>query len=359
MALHSLLIQNLRIIEHLELSLAQNANLFIGENGAGKTSILEGVDFLSRGRTFRSRTLDPILRNESEHVTVSGKVVDREQITTLGIQKSADEMKLHHDEEKINSISRHASNLPVVAMHPDSHQIIQGGSRHRRHYLDWSAFHVKPDFLQEWRKFNKCLRQRNNILRKGTDMKSELTAWTKEFCEFSKKITYTRSQIFQEINDMFLQYSSKLLPECRIELDFDKGWPDAQSLEEALAASYEQEHKNKTTRWGPQRADIKIKLNQKNAHLSASRGQQKLIAASLLLAQINNLQTYSSRHCVVLLDDIRAELDNAHAHALFTSLQDLKCQVFISAIEPDDVNLGGWEDSKMFHVEHGKCKPLR
>lgn len=356
MALHTLHIQNLRIIEHLELSLARDATLFYGENGAGKTSILEAIDFLSRGRTFRSRNLGPILRNESKEIIVSGKVIEGERTTTLGIQKSADEIKLHCDQQKIQSIATHASYLPVITIHPDSHMLIQGGARNRRNYLDWSAFHVKPEFLKEWRKFNKCLRQRNHILRSSKEKLHELPAWTKEFGNISKIIDQTRSRIFNEISGIFEEFISKLLPECKLELMYQKGWPKQQTLEEALEAARVNELKYKTTRWGPQRADIKITLGQHNVNQAASRGQQKLIAASLLLAQIKHLQQHSARNCVVLLDDIRAELDNNHAHALFAALQSLKCQVFLSAIEPDDVNLSGWENAKMFHVKQGKCE---
>ena len=355
MTLHTIYIKNLRIIEHLELSLAQDATLFYGKNGAGKTSILEAIDFLSRGRTFRSHNLSPILRNESRQIIVSGKVVDGESTTTLGIQKSADETKLHCDQQKIQSIATHASYLPVIAIHPDSHMLVQGGARYRRNYLDWSAFHVKPEFLQEWRKFNKCLRQRNHVLRNSTEKLPELPAWTKEFSAISNIMDQTRLRIFEEIKSIFDGFSSKLLPECQLELKYQKGWPNQQTLEDALDAARVKELKYKATRWGPQRADIKITLDQHDAKLAASRGQQKLIAASLLLAQIQHLQQHNARNCVVLLDDIRAELDQQHAHALFAALQSLKCQVFLSAIEPEDINLSGWEKAKMFHVKQGKC----
>ena len=357
MALHSLNIRNFRIIEQVELYLAQNVTLFYGENGAGKTSILEGIDFLSRGRTFRSRNLDPILRNKSNQVTVSGKVVEGGRITTLGIQKSAKELTLHCDQQKINSISTHASYLPVVSMHPDSHMLIQGGARFRRNYLDWSAFHVKPEFLKEWRKFNKCLRQRNQILRNGAGKINELLAWTQEFSNISETINRTRSDIFSDFNTIFDDFSAKLLPECKLEMSYEKGWPNSYSLTEALNAAHIKERKTGTTRWGPQRADIKIKLNQKEAHSTASRGQQKLIAVSLLLAQIKHLQMHSTRNCVVLLDDVHADLDQHHTDALFAALQSLKCQVLLSSIDPRDINLSGWESAKMFHVKQGKCEP--
>ena len=358
MALHTLLAQNLRIIEHLEISLAEDATLFCGKNGAGKTSILEAIDFLSRGRSFRSRCLAPLLRTGSETITVSGNVVDDERTTHLGIQKSAEETTLHCNQQKVESISNHASYLPVVCMHPDSHQLIQGGARYRRNFLDWSAFHVKPEYLFDWRKYNKCLRQRNHVLRQAIDKIKELDEWTQELSIIGTQVNQTRLKIFEEVSPIFEEYANKLLPECKISLAYLSGWPNKLSLEQALMQASPQELQKKTTRWGPQRADIKISFNDHDAASAASRGQQKLIAASLLLAQIDHLQMSNDRKCVVLLDDVRAELDSAHAHALVVALQALNCQVFVSAIEPEQVDLQGWCKSKMFHVKHGRCKLL-
>ena len=149
MALQSLLVQNLRIIEQLDASFAADANLFVGENGAGKTSILEAIDILSRGRSFRERRIGPLLRKDAKELTISGNVKRTEQILHLGIQKTSRQTTLHCNQEKVASISNHASYLPVLSMHPDTHQLIQGSGKYRRNYIDWSAFHVKPLFLQK------------------------------------------------------------------------------------------------------------------------------------------------------------------------------------------------------------------
>ena len=355
MALQNLLVQNLRIIESLELPLAEDANLFYGENGAGKTSILEAIDFLSRGRSFRNRRITPLLRKGAEEITVSGHILIDGQPSQLGIQKSSKETVLHFNHEKVSTIAEHASHLPVLSIHPDSHQLIQGASLQRRNYLDWSVFHVKPGFLQDWRAYNKCLRQRNHVLRQR--LTKELPTWTKQLVELGETITLARSEIFEAIIPIFATYIDKLLPESRISLEYLQGWSEDQSLLLALDQAQEQELHSKATRYGPHRADIKIQLNDQDAAASASRGQQKLLAASLLLAQVHHLQAHTTRRCIVLLDDFRAELDHAHAHALMQAIQALGCQVFITAIEPEQVDLQGWNCTQMFHVKHGECKP--
>jgi len=353
LALQNLLVQNVRIIEQLELSLAQDANLFVGENGAGKTSILEAIDVLSRGRSFREHRTSPLIRSQAEDLVVSGTVSADKSSTHLGIQKSTRKTLLHCNQEKVNTISNHASYLPVLSMHPDSHQLIQGSSKHRRNYLDWSAFHVKHDFLQTWREYNKCLRQRNQALRDQCN-ENELLQWTKQLGLLGEKVNMARFEIFQEVIVIFYEYISKLLPECESTINYSRGWPEDVGLVEALSQLRDQERYSKSTRCGPHRADLKLFLDQHEASASASRGQQKLIAACLLLAQIEHIQQYQKQQCVVLLDDIRAELDHQHSQALLAALQGLGCQVFITAIEADQVDLQGWNDTKVFHVKQGK-----
>ncbi len=331
-------------------------NLFFGANGAGKTSILEAIDFLSRGRTFRHHRLNPLLRKDSEALTVSSTVRHGDQKLQMGIEKSAQHTTLHQNQQKISSISEHATYLPVVSMHPDSHQLIQGGSKHRRNYLDWSAFHVKPDFLHHWRGYNKCLRQRNQILRTGHPANKELSAWTDELCLLGNKVNNARSKIFDEIYPIFIEYIGKIIPETDIDISFYAGWPKEQELAEAIVETSQQEQLRNSTQRGPHRADIKISLNRQDAVSTASRGQQKLVAACLLLAQINFAQTNNKEHCIVLLDDIRAELDQPHTNALLAELQALKCQAFITAIEESQVDLSGWKEKRKFHVKQGTCE---
>ena len=331
--------------------------LFCGDNGAGKTSILEAIDFLSRGRTFRSRRLEPLLRLGAEELTVSGEIVEDQRITHLGIQKSSKQTLLHCNQEKVNSMSNHAGYLPVVYLHPDCHQLIQGGARYRRNYLDWSVFHVKQKFLTDWRKYNKCLKQRDRVLRQEPIDHQELTAWTNKLSQLGEAVDLARSKIFREITPIFLEFSDKLLPECEISWSYHRGWTEEKSLQEALEQTSQRDQLRRNTQKGPHRAEIIILLDQQKAAMAASRGQQKLIAACLMLAQIEYVRKKEGRRCVVLLDDIRAELDQTHADALFTSLQTMKSQVVASAIESGQVSLEGWNDPKVFHVKHGACKP--
>ena len=306
-------------------------------------------------RSFRERRIHPLLRNDTKELVVSSTIFSSDGEKHLGIQKSTKQTILHVNREKKASISGHASYLPVVSMHPDSHQLVQGGGKYRRQYIDWSAFHVKPTFLQHWRAYNKCLRQRNQALRDQCSV-AELSVWTKELSEYAQHVDTARSEIFDELKPVFTKYCRGLLPEAEVSVSYHRGWTQELSLEEALFEISDQERQTKTTRLGAHRADLKLFLNGQKAAATASRGQQKLLAACLILAQIEHFQLTSSQSCVVLLDDIRAELDQKHAKALLTALQKLGCQVFITSIDQAQVDLSGWQDVKVFHVKQGVCK---
>lgn len=355
----SLEARNFRILEHLEVTPGEEVTVFCGANGAGKTSILEAIDFLSRGRSFRSRQLEALLRRGSREVTVTGSVRHAGMRKHLGIRKSAGERQLHCDRRPVHSISNHAGILPVVPVHPDSHRLVQAGARYRRNYLDWSSFHVKPAFLSDWRQFSRCLRQRNQLLRKGERGRA-LQAWTRQIAQAGERIDRTRFEVFDEIRHIFESFVGKLLPEAGISMSYYRGWPgECRSLQEALERAADQERQLRATRWGPHRADFRLALDGRPAARVASRGQQKLLAASLLLAQIRHLRDHAQRPCIVLLDDLCAELDRPHAQTLMQAVQSLGCQTFISTVEPERLDLQGWRQAEMFHVKQGTCTRLR
>ena len=356
MVLTRLTARNFRLIEQLEIEPSPQVTLFWGQNGAGKTSILESIDFLSRGRSFRSRRLDALLRKGAQTLTVSGRVREAQVSTHLGIEKSAQRRLLRLNREKVATQSGHATRLPVVALHPDSHRLVQGGARYRRNFVDWSAFHVKPDFLPAWRDYSRGLRQRNQALRKRGSAR-ELRAWTRKTAEAGERVNSARSETIKEIQPIFDTFIRKLLPEADSSLRYVRGWPaETESLEAALEQARARELRTLATQWGPHRADLVLSLNGRPAAQVASRGQQKLIAVSLLLAQVEHLQAYTRRRCAVLLDDIGAELDAEHAGALIQAVGALGCQAFVTSLAPDEVDLQAWEQVRVFHVKQGSCK---
>jgi DNA replication and repair protein RecF len=352
MTIESLTIRQVRIIREAEIRPAATVNLFIGPNAAGKTSILEAIDILSRGRSFRTSKLERIITRGEQQLLVAARLKQAHGASiTLGLERSRGTTRTRIQGRSGASVGELAAYLPVQILHPDSHQLIIGGPAHRRAYVDWGVFHVEPHFLRIWQRYNRALRQRNAAIRAGQSP-ATVRAWHLDLCETGREINRYRRDYLTAAVPIIVEYTRRIAG-CMIEIHYRPGWPDdldlATTLERELSADLQRGH----TRYGPHRADLEIVLDGAPAMLVASRGQQKLLAASLKLAQAQRLTDQAQRHCVFLIDDLPAELEQRYRLAVTQALSNLHAQVFLTAIDAADVDLHAWSSPRTFHVEQG------
>ena len=138
-----------------------------------------------------------------------------------------------------------------------------------------------------------------------------------------------------------------------MKLEYRRGWKKEESLRTVLEQTFERDLKRGMTQAGPHRADLYIQVDGKSAQTGISRGQQKVLVALLKLAQVQQFSQSAARHCILLYDDLAAELDKEHRKQILSVLKSMPIQLFLSAIEPDQIDLQGWSDVRMFHVEQG------
>lgn len=173
MPLTRLTIQDLRCIGAAELELHPRLNLFVGPNGSGKTSLLEAVYCLGRGRSFRTRRLATLIRKGSECLRVVGEARQTTDLVTLGLEARAGETRLRARGAAAASAATLAEYHRPQVIDPDIHKLLEEGPGRRRRYLDWGVFHVEPRFLETWQRYHRALKQRNAALRgRGSDRKS-------------------------------------------------------------------------------------------------------------------------------------------------------------------------------------------
>src|SRR5688572_1933202 len=169
MRIKSLGVRNLRLFSAADLGSFSQLNLIYGPNASGKTSLLEAIYLLASARSFRTSNMLELLRHGSDILRVTAKVVGTQgREIALGLERSRDSLLLRAGGKRVHRASELAQWLPAQIIHPESHQLISGGPKGRRRFLDWGVFHVEPGFQTLWRRYDKALKQRNASLRART-----------------------------------------------------------------------------------------------------------------------------------------------------------------------------------------------
>ncbi|WP_432481209.1 DNA replication/repair protein RecF [Moraxella sp. ZY200743] len=373
--IHQLRVHTLRNLHQVSLSLA-DCNLIIGQNGSGKTSLLEAVFLLSRGKSFRHHEPRRYITHHAKACTIWARI-DGDK--TIAIQKQLDAASLATttlkvDHSVVNSQSVLSFLLPTLLIDPAGMAVLEEGSANRRQLLDWLSFHVEPKFYPAWLAYQRLLKQRNTLLKSAYLPINELGAWDRELSSYASVLHKHRRAVFDEWRGFFDAMVGRLLPSYqeRIYLAYQAGFDDKLGLFDILQSRSAQDRELGYTRIGAHRADVTILLKQTNeqgekireqAVNVLSRGEKKLLITALKLSQLQMICQYlDGIKPVVLIDDIDAELDEQAVDLLLGVLLSLPCQVFITSLQMDikdkitdklrHLNRGSGQ-FKVFHVEQG------
>jgi DNA replication and repair protein RecF len=358
MPLTLLEVENLRLFEKFRLVPDLRLNLVIGRNASGKTSLLEAIYLLGTGRSFRSTQLNPLIRQTTPSFLVSGLFQDEGvPATRLALQRDPQLTRFSVGGKTQSSASSLARTLPLQIISPDSHFLFFTNTRHRRGVLDWGVFHVEPDFYPQWTRYQRALNQRNAALKARLAPKA-CFAWDVELAEAGEHLQGYRHRFLEEWNTRFQYYCRNLLGTAATEIELKQGWDTATDFTQALHKERGRDAQSGTTHVGPHRADISLSFLGQPARISASHGQQKLLVIALRLAQMEIFSRITTRHCVVLVDDLAAELDPVHRQQLMHTLSSMSLQVFATATETGLMEIQSWPSHKVFHVEQGRLSEI-
>ena len=349
MALVRLTVEDLRCLREVRIEPDEGVNVVIGPNASGKTSLLEAVFFLGRGRTFRAARRDAAIREGAQRLRVVGGIGRGD---TIGIEVTRSEWTARARGEPVGSLAELATVQPVQLMDPDIHRLVEEGPGERRRYLDWATFHVKPPFLEAWRNYQRALRQRNAALRAGV-RRGGLDIWNEQMAQAGMIIDRLRADVAEALGPPVAAAAARFLG-AEVGIRYRPGQPPGQDLLDALAASEDRDRKTGNTQVGPHRADLVVEFDEHRARGWVSRGQQKLVAAALVLGQAAVLAPLWQGRGILLVDDPAAELDSQRMAALMAYIQELPFQVFLTGVDRE--SLAGLEDAGVFHVEQGEVR---
>ena len=358
MRLVTLRIQGLRCLSNVELQLDPGINVFVGANGAGKTSVLEAAFLLSHVRSFRAGAKDALQQRGASELSIFAQMqyVDG-RTSRLGLGRSAARWEARADGMTV-PLGQLVRACAVVCFDPGAHALIAGGAEERRRYLDWGVFHVEHTFLTAWRRYQRALKQRNSLLRSGAAPDEALFApWEAELAQTAALIDQQRQNYIDRLTPQLQASVAELLPELgKLELRYRRGWADEQSLQDLLRGQRPRDLARGHTTLGAHRADWTLAFEQAPLREHLSRGQEKLTALACMLSQAQLYAADRGEWPVVCLDDLASELDQTHQNAVVAQLSAAQAQVLLSGTELPSALAS--VSPRVFHVEQGTLTRL-
>jgi DNA replication and repair protein RecF len=351
MSLAALQLAEVRCLKSAELDLHPGLNLISGDNGSGKTSLLEAIFLLGRGRSFRTRHTAQLIRHGSARLWVHG-ATEPVPGHSLGVECTRDDgLQIRIDRAAASSRVELSQIFPVQIIDPGIHRLVEEGPAQRRRWFDWAMFHVEPDFLRHWQGYTRALRQRNAALQEGGD----LAPWDVELARLGELLTAGRARLLDALQPYWAAARASL-GALDVSVSFFQGWSRELALADSLRAHRERDLERGLTGVGPHRFDILLRLEGRAAREIVSRGQQKLLGVAMAIAMARFLSERADRPSTLLLDDPAAELDADRTRALLTTVAGLGVQLVVTTLRPGDDRLG--VPDAVFHVEQGGVRRL-
>ena len=326
-------IHNFRNFTDLNFEPSSRINVIIGKNGSGKSSLIEAIGYLCKGKSFRTNHNESVIKKNGDSFSVFGS---KEPDTKIGISRDfGGNLTIQIDGTHNYKLSDLAKMTPAQIIHPsDANILSSGGPKMRRTLIDWGTFYHKRDFYKVWQSFSKVLKQRNSYLKQN--LKYDYIKYCDiEFVRYAELIRKFRDEYLIELLPFVADLVRVFLPEYEITFGISHGWDRKKELSEVLKENYEHDRIMQCTNYGPHRADLKIKSNGILVQDLLSRGQQKMLITAIKLAQGLFFEKILKNNCIFLIDDFASELDESKREIFSRYLSNIKGQIFITAIDID------------------------
>ena len=352
----ALRLRDFRSFGELSLDGFGRVNVICGENGAGKTNIIESIWLFTGGKSFRPAHDGDLVRHGEKfaELELDFESDGRDQSARISLDLACEKKKGWLNGVPLRSVQELAGNFCCVAFTPSHMEIVRGGPENRRRFLDTLLCQMYPEYIIMLRRFKRVLLQRNAALKQlsehpGTADISYMTAWNESYAVCAANVAQARESLCAELADKAQEYYSRLsggkeqlglryLGGIKLERDAPR---DSASIKAAVRAelerSFERELRYGTTLSGPHRAELQLTLSGREAKLFGSQGQQRSCVLALKMAEAALLELKTGHIPIVLLDDVLSELDFRRRSVVLGSF--CKNQVFITCCDADRLNI--------------------
>ncbi len=357
MVIKKLILRDFRNFSNIEIDPEPIFNIFWGNNGQGKTNILESIYLLGTLRSFRSSRNEDLIKWKKPEALIFSKVISRGINRNFQLKISLEGKHPLIDNKPVNRAENFFGFLRPVLFAPEEVSLVKGPPAGRRILLDRAIFQGDPGYLRIAQNYEKILRNRNRLLRDGRTFR-ELDPWTASLARSGSQLRLERFLYLKRVLPHFQRsYLSISGGSETAHIEYREGGDDQAALEEKLFQELtnriETERRLATTLAGPHRDDPFFMVNGLPAKPFASQGQQRSLILAFKTAQVIDLEQSTGETPVLLLDDLTGELDRRRQEFFFRFLLERQGQVFISTTDPEPLIKEGFAKATRFHVREG------
>lgn len=367
MYIEKISIVNYKNLRNISTGFSPRLNCFIGNNGAGKTNILDALYYLSFCKSFFNSTDQYNINHEEDFFMLNGSYnrnSSREDII-CGLQKG-NKKQFKRNTRVYDKLSEHIGLLPLVMVSPSDGSLITGGSDERRKFMDGVISQYNQAYLNDLLRYNRALLQRNNLLKRFyTERNFDgelLSVWDQQLAEFGTAIHHERVAFIEKLVPVFQQYFDLISQGYEKVSLVHQADLYTDNLENLLARSVEKDRATSFTNCGPHKDDLSLNLGEHPIRKIGSQGQKKTFLAALKLAQYDFISEISGVKPILLLDDIFDKLDNQRVEQIVKVVSGPKFgQIFITDTNRshlDSIIRKMDTDYKIFLVTSGQVENL-
>jgi DNA replication and repair protein RecF len=339
--LENLLLNNFRNYKQLKINFHPRLNIISGDNGQGKTNLIEAIYFLSVTRSFRTNRDQELAGFPEQHFFIKGQFIKDDFKSNIQINYIDKQLKVIVDDDRKNRFD-HLQHFPVVAFSPDDLLIIREGPATRRRYINLEASRLNQGYFSEMRAYHRVLIQRNRLLkekRNRREIEALLEPWDESLITYgSALIRFRRDLVFQLAIEAAPFFSKMTAEQEELSLEYVCSVPSEdnsevldQQFRKTLLHKRELELRRQTTLVGPHLDDICIIINGKDSRKYSSQGQKRTAALALKMAEVMILNHKNGNWPILLLDDVFSEFDYQHKEKLLDFLTGIESQCFLTS----------------------------